>query len=294
MAEQRASQTLKDALTCDAVVAYFDPELKTEIEVDTSLVGLAGILTQEGRVIAYGSRSLTDVETRYSQTEREALAVVLACEHFDLYVRGKQFTIYTDHKPLVYIWKKPKPPLRIERWSTPSAVLLQDSGKDNTADYMSRYQVATTQAPPRTQQMAEENVNLIASEAVPKAMILGEVKRATLKDKTLQVVAEFIRTDHRQEAEKMYDLDTTAIRSFVKVKDELTVSDDNSLILRGTRIVLPRSLQQRALDIAYEGHLCMSKTKALIRTKVWFPCIDKCIDKLVREVMVCPAKPQHR
>ena len=94
--------------------------------------------------------------------------------------------------------------------------------------------------------MAEEYVNFIASEAVPKAMILGEVKRATLNDKTLQVVAEFIRTDRRQEAEKMYDLDTTTVRSFAKVKDELTVSDDNSLILRGTQIVLPLTLQQRA------------------------------------------------
>ena len=67
------------------------------------------------RVIGYGSRSLTDIETRYSQMEREGLAVVWACEHFDVYVRGKPFTIYTDHKPLDYIWKKPKPLLRIER-----------------------------------------------------------------------------------------------------------------------------------------------------------------------------------
>ena len=87
----------------------------------------------------------------------------------------------------------------------------------------------------------------------------------------------------------MYDPDTTALRSFAKVKDELTVSDDNSLILRGTRIVLPRSLQQRALDIAHEGHLGMSKTNAVIRTKVWFPCIDKRIEKMVRECLPCQA-----
>ena len=123
--EEHALQKLKDALTSDAVMAYFDPELDTEIEVDASPVGLAGILTQGGKVIAYGSRSLTDVETRYSQTEREALAVVWACEHFDLYVCGNKFKIVTDHKALIYIWKKPRPPLRIER-------------KDNTADYICR------------------------------------------------------------------------------------------------------------------------------------------------------------
>ena len=72
-------------------MAYFDPELDTEIEVDASPVGLAVILTQAGKVITYGSRSLTDVETRYSQREREALAVIWACEHFDMYVRSNKF-----------------------------------------------------------------------------------------------------------------------------------------------------------------------------------------------------------
>ena len=38
------------------------------------------------------------------------------------------------------------------------------------------------------------------------------------------------------------DVDHTAVRSFAKVKDELTVSNDNSLILRDTRIVLPKAL----------------------------------------------------
>ena len=42
--EEQALQKLKDALTSDAVMAYFDPELDTEIEVDASPVGLAGIL----------------------------------------------------------------------------------------------------------------------------------------------------------------------------------------------------------------------------------------------------------
>ena len=108
--EEQALQKLKDA-----VMAYFDLELDTEIEVDASPVGLAGILTQGGKVIAYGSKFLTDVETRYSQTEREVLALVWACDHFDLYVRGNKFKIVTDHKALTYIWKKPRPPLRIER-----------------------------------------------------------------------------------------------------------------------------------------------------------------------------------
>ena len=91
------------------------------------------------------------------------------------------------------------------------------------------------------------------------------------------------------------DVDHTAVRSFAKFKDELTVSNDNSLILRDTRIVLPKALQRRALDIAHEGHLGMSKTKALVRTKVWFPGIDKSIETMIRECLPCQATtPEER
>ena len=53
----------------------------------------------ESRVICYASRSLSDVERRYSQTEKEALALVWACEGFYMYIYGIDFELLTDHKP---------------------------------------------------------------------------------------------------------------------------------------------------------------------------------------------------
>lgn len=67
--------------------------------MDASPVGLGAILcqidpkSQARQVVAYASRSLTETEQRYSQTEREALAVVWSCEHFHLYVYGKPITV---------------------------------------------------------------------------------------------------------------------------------------------------------------------------------------------------------
>ena len=121
----RSVSRLKEALLSAPVTAYFDPEKSTEISVDASPVGLEAIIsqfdqnTEEKYVIAYASRSLTATEQRYSQTEREVLAIVWACEHLPLYVYGKPVTIYTDHKPLVSIYNNPssKPPARVERWA---------------------------------------------------------------------------------------------------------------------------------------------------------------------------------
>jgi len=70
--EQRALGKLKEALVGDQVMSYFNPKKKNEIIVDASPAGLGGLLLQEGRVPSYGSRALSDVESRYSQTERDA------------------------------------------------------------------------------------------------------------------------------------------------------------------------------------------------------------------------------
>ena len=51
--------------------------------------------------VAYISQSLSPVEERYAQIEKEALAFMWACEHFSDFLIGIDFCIHTDHEPLV-------------------------------------------------------------------------------------------------------------------------------------------------------------------------------------------------
>ena len=79
--QQHASGYLIGRMVTQEVMKYFNSSLKTELIVEASPVGLGAILTQvkaDGgtNIVAYASRSLTDCESRYSQTEREALPVV--------------------------------------------------------------------------------------------------------------------------------------------------------------------------------------------------------------------------
>ena len=107
--EQHAAFTaLKQRMAQAETLGYFDRNAKTKIITDASPVGLGAILVQEhngeNRVICYASRGLSAVERRYSQTEREALGIVWACEKFHIYLYGTTFELWTDHKPLEFIY----------------------------------------------------------------------------------------------------------------------------------------------------------------------------------------------
>ncbi len=181
-------------------MAHYDPAAPTQLRVDASPVGLGAILTQtqQGvvRPVAYASRTLTPVERRYSQTEREALAVVWGCEKFHLYLYGTTFDLLTDHKPLEVIYSPTsKPPARIERWGLrlqPYTFRLQYSpGATNPADMLSRLPLPTTVH--RERNIAEEYVHYIARNAIPKAMTLPQLEQATARDPILQRVHQSVR-----------------------------------------------------------------------------------------------------
>ncbi|XP_061193203.1 uncharacterized protein K02A2.6-like [Saccostrea echinata] len=292
-AEQDAAfDKLKSLLSSDTLIVYYDPNKTVELIVDASPVGLGAILTQENKVVAYASRSLSPTESRYSQTEREALGIVWACEHFDMYLRGAPyFRVVTDHKPLESIWKRAKPPLRIERWGLRlqpyKMTIVYRPGKDNPADYMSRHPILT-QKLSREEDIAEHYVKFIAEKAVPKAMTLDEVKRATNEEKTMQKAIDYVRTGKWYELKRLEDkdVDLLELQALRNVQDGLAVYSDNVLLREG-RLVLPKSLCERAVTIAHEGHQGISCTKALLRSKVWFPGLDDLVENSLKFCLPC-------
>ena len=68
--QENAFEKLKTMLSSDVVISYYNPNKPIEVVVDASPVGLGAILTQENKVVAFASRSLSGPESRYSQTER--------------------------------------------------------------------------------------------------------------------------------------------------------------------------------------------------------------------------------
>eukprot|EP00795_Rhopilema_esculentum_P005359 gene5359-biopygen364 len=256
---------------------------------DASPVDISAILAQKEsasddcRVVAYASRALSSVEKRYSQTEKEALSIVWAVEHFHLFIYGKPFQLITDHKPLEIIYGSPKskPSARIERWVLrlqPYRFTVQyKPGVDNPADYLSRHR--TKESTYKQEEMTEPYIAMLTNAAVPKTMTITEIKSATDSDRTLQALRAAIRLNR-------WDCD--AIKSFKAIKDELTIGAYN-IVLRGTTIVIPGSLQKKAIDLAHTTHQDLSKTKSLLCEKVWFPDIDKLVKETIYHCLPCQA-----
>ncbi len=298
---QAALDSLKAHLSADTVMAYYDPNQEVDIITDASPVGLGAVLMQyqakapqtTRRVISYASKTLTDTERRYSQTEREALAIKWACQKFHIYVYGTPFTVTTDHRPLVPMFNKTRAnlPTRIERWQLqlqPYDVTVRyRPGADNPADYLSRHPVSS----PGHQSALRDDVyvNFIAHNAVPKSMSFEQVAEAADEDPEMVALTDAITTGKwRKDNEKL--------KPYYRLRGEFSVVDGTNVVLRGTRLVLPKALRSQALDIAHETHQGLVKTKRLLRQKVWFPNIDAEAEALIKTCLPCQAAgpPERR
>ena len=140
---------LKEALAQISSLKLPDFSKEFVLYTDSSATALGAVLAQFDEnnfpcPVAFASRKLKEVETRYSATERELLAVVWAVNYFKCYLYNNKFTIFTDHAALTNSLKLSNPPSRIGRWLTAIADYTYNikfiKGKCNTvADFLSRF-----------------------------------------------------------------------------------------------------------------------------------------------------------
>ncbi|XP_065213313.1 uncharacterized protein K02A2.6-like [Planococcus citri] len=273
---------VRSLLSDESHLYLYDPDLPTIVMADASPVGLGAVLLQkkgeENRVICYVSRSLTDVERRYSQTEKEALALVYAVERLKYYLIGHKFELITDHKPLEVIFgPKSKPCARIERWvlrlQAFDYVVKYAPGKNNIADPLSRLLQVEPPAS-SVNQMYEKNLIGFVEHLVPRAVTLRDIREATKKDPELSSICDDLLFNRELK-----------VKPYSAIATELCVV--SGVLLRGNRIVVPSDIREQILSNAHEGHPGISKTKERLRTKVWWPGIDAMAEKYVRSCDSC-------
>ncbi|XP_061877148.1 uncharacterized protein K02A2.6-like isoform X1 [Entelurus aequoreus] len=119
-------------------------------------------------------------------------------------------------------------------------------------------------------------------------MMLDHIKAETLKDDILQQVGAHIKNNSWHTITDKVPHAVT-LQQYRHVRNELTLSASEDLILRGCRIVIPSSLQRHVLELAHEGHQGIAKTKVLLREKVWFPGIDQQAETIIKTCLACQA-----
>ena len=299
-AEQKSFDQLKKCLANAETLGYYDKNAPTQVIADASPVGLGAVLTQKHgddyRVICYASRSLTDTEKRYSQTEREALALVWACERFHAWLFGSDFELLTDHKPLETIFSpksRSKSCARIERWvlrlQTYKFKCRYISGKKNIEDTLSR--LLSKKIENSTYDMSktvesDEYVKFVARESTPVAMTTREIERVSDTDPELIAVRECLLKGK---------WDKLPFKEYLPFRDELSAI--GKLVLRGTRIVIPKALREQCLTLGHDGHPGIVSMKRRLRSVVYWPGIDKEIEDVCKACFGCqlvsqPTKPE--
>ena len=116
-------------------------------------------------------------------------------------------------------------------------------GKDKVADYLSRNPIGEEDC--RKSILAEQYIYFVAENIAPRALTLERLIEESKNDRTLRIVQHIQQTKAPEEAE---------LNRYVKIWDEFSVYE-GTIVLRGSRIVIPEEFWGEMLRIAHEGHL---------------------------------------
>ena len=258
---EEAFSTIKERLMTAPVLVCPDFSKPFELHCDASSYGLGAVLAQEGRPVAYASRSLSKCERKYTTTEQECLAVVWAVEHFRGYLEGYKFTVMTDHSSLLWLHRLKEPCGRLGRW----CVRLQQydfdivhrKGKENEApDALSREPLLSD----------EETIDLILVEGDSEDPWYDVLKTDVLKSPD--------------------DFPSWNVENDQLLK--LIIGPEGTPVWA---IVVPKNLRDKVLVECHDdkgaGHGGVKKTLDRVRRQYYWPQMKRDVQKYVARCDVC-------
>jgi hypothetical protein len=196
-----------------------------------------------------------------------------------LFVYGIDFVLLTDHKPLVAVFngRHKAPNARLERWLLnlqPYTFTVQHiPGKSNTADGLSRLPIDGSDS---LCEQTEDFAFSVISEAVPAALKREDIEQASAKDNVLKLIRQAIGTG---------EWSSLSGSAYFTVRNELWTQGD--IVMRNDRIVIPTEMQKTVLALAHEGHQGMTRTKARLRLKTWWPTMNSEAEEFIRACHAC-------
>ena len=284
----QAFEASKKLLVTAPVLAHYDPALPMKMAGDASAYGIGAVISHvfpdgSERPIAFASRTLSASERNYAQVEREALSLVYGTQKFHQYLYGRRFTLVTDHKPLTTILgpKKGIPPLaaaRLQRWALQLSaysyeIEFKPTRQHSNADGLSRLPLSNQQPPPAS---CTFSIGQIMALPVTAECVLV----ATRRDPVLSKVHQFTRDGWPAVISDGY-------KPYWNRRQEL--STEGGCLMWGNRVVIPQKLRARLVEELHRDHPGMVKMKAVARSYLWWPGVDKDLEECAKSCLACQA-----
>lgn len=236
--------------------------------------------------MAFASRKLHAAEMNYSVIDREALAIMYGVNKFFLYLAGNQFTVRTDHKPLLSLFHPQKgiPTIaasRMQRWahflSGFNYNIEHVGSQQNIADFPSRFPTESW----KLWKEEDSYLNFI-NQAECGCLTLDMLLTETSKDNHLKIAMQALKGE----------LPTPLPRDnpYSRFINELSL--ENGVVMRGHRIAVPVVLRKQVLEQLHKSHLGIVKSKSIARSSVWWPELDRDIEKYVNNCSACLMQSQ--
>ena len=278
-AQTEAFHKIKTALTQSPILSYYDPKKPVRLQVDASSKGLGVCCLQDGKPIAYASKTLTLTEILYAQVEKEMLAIVFGCVRFKNYIWRRHTVIESDCKPIESIMKKPlcSAPPRLQR------LLLQIQHYDleivhvrgnnlHLGDALSRNYVSETY--PDLIVGLDAHVHTVIRSLHISDVKIKQIQEATRNDGQLQTLTNVIRTgwpENRQECQKSVT----------------ELSSANDIVFKGQKLVIPTAMRKDMIKAVHIGHFGVEKSVGRARDIMFCPLMSKHITEYVQSCAIC-------
>ena len=275
---------LKDLLMSGQVMAHYDPKRDTRLYVDEGPDGVAGTVAQkyllEGmdhpvwRPVNYTSRAKTKAEMNYGKVDGESLGVLTGIKSNKMYLYGKPFEVVVDHEPLCTMYNQHSREVTVRVAKHKSKLLSFDfqviyqPGATNPCDWASR-------CPPRPRSYTAEErdelgvedeeedqeVLVCRMEELTDAVTLPILQRHTRRNAMLQQLVEDIKQGRLRK--ELGD------SGFKECFSELSVQ--KGVVMRGDRVVIPKTLKVDVLEAAHLGHPGKESMTRQLRLSCWWP-----------------------
>lgn len=287
-----AFEQIRKLVTSHPVLKYYDMNAEVTLQCDASEKGLGATLLQNGQPVAFASRTLSQVEQRYAQIEKECLAIIFGCSKFSQYItRREKITVETDHKPLQPIFKKSllaapsrlqRMLLRLQRYNL--EVTYKPGSQMYVADHLSRAYLKNQDDQPHDEfqvfALELEEINPLDTVKITSER-LGQLQKATEQDPVMQTLKSTILVGWPDTREQV----PISIREYWNFREDLTLH--NGILFKSQCIVIPRALRSEVISRLHSSHLGIEACLRKARDRVYWPAMNSDIKEAVAKCEVC-------